>query len=174
MPDLYTQRLFRHQQRDSKQDKDYYYKIKEIPKDEVVVRTNHGVWLPDAGYQKKDDDKEQTLSRISSESRRLIARYVVKNSKNPEEILDGLTLNYTDNGQLNALRTTHKKKKMRTTSQILIIPSERTMYVRPVQSNMIFNFWKLSYSSLFKFLQTFIKRCHYFRTRFSEQDEEKC
>ena len=34
---------------------------------------------------------------------------------------------------------------MRTTSQILIIPKEKTMYVRPVQSHMSFNFWELNH-----------------------------
>ena len=34
---------------------------------------------------------------------------------------------------------------MRTTSQIMIIPKEQTMYVRPVQSHMKFNFWDLNH-----------------------------
>jgi len=121
----------------------YRYKVREIPRDQTVVRTNHGIWLPWAGYQRGVDQAE-TLSRISSESRKLIADQVTEQSQDPEDILDGLTLDYTSNGQLNALRTTTEKKKMRTTSQIMIIPKERTMYVRPVQSNMIFNFWELN------------------------------
>lgn len=122
----------------------YQYKIREIPKDQAIVRTNHGIWLSWAGYQRGDNEAE-TLSRISSESRRLIAQAVANAADDPEDILDGLTKNYTGNGQLNALRTTTKKKKMRTTSQIMIIPSERTMYVRPVQSNMVYNFWELNH-----------------------------
>lgn len=121
----------------------YDYVIKKIEKDQTVARTNHGVWLSWAGYQRGVDDA-QTMSRISSESRRLIAEDVVSKAEDPEDIIDGLTLNYTDDGQLNALRTTTKKKKMRTTSQIMIIPKEKTMYVRPVQSHMIFNFWELN------------------------------
>lgn len=122
----------------------FEYKIREINKDETVVRTNHGVWLSWAGYQRSDDENE-TLSRISSESRRMIAEAVTKEAKDPEDIVDGLTLNFTGDGQLNALRTTTERKKMRTTSQIMIIPSEKTMYVRPVQSHMEFNFWKLNH-----------------------------
>jgi hypothetical protein len=125
-------------------DKNFHYKVKEIPKNRFVVRTNHGVWLPWAGYQ-WGDNKSETLSRISSESRRIIALDVVKKSQDPEDILDGLTLDYTHNGQLNALRTSTERKKMRTTSQIMIVPSERTMYVRPVQSHMTFNFWALNH-----------------------------
>lgn len=123
--------------------KGYDYVIKQIPKDQTIVRTNYGIWLPWAGYQ-RDVDDAQTMSRISAESRRLIGEDVTKRADDPEDILDGLTLDYTGDGQLNALRTTTKKKKMRTTSQIMIIPKEKTMYVRPVQSNMKFNFWELN------------------------------
>jgi len=122
---------------------EYAYKVREISKDQTVVRTNHGVWLSWAGYQHGVDDS-QTQSRYSSESRRLIAEIVTAKAENPEDILDGLTLDFTRNGQMNALRTTTERKKMRTTSQILIVPKERTMYVRPVQSNMKFNFWELN------------------------------
>lgn len=123
----------------------YYYEIKKIPKDQSVVRTNHGIWLPNAGYQRTEDNESQTLSRISSESRRIIAEMVTHDAQDPQDIIDGLTRDFTHNGQLNALRTTTEKKKMRTTSQIMIIPKEHTMYVRPVQSHMSFNFWKLNH-----------------------------
>lgn len=124
---------------------EYHYRIKKIPQDQAVVRTNHGIWLPWAGYQRDPDNEAETLSRISSESRRMIAEDVVRKAKDPEDILDGLTLDYTHNSQLNALRTTTEKKKMRTTSQAMIIPREKTMYVRPVQSHMKFNFWELNH-----------------------------
>lgn len=126
-------------------DNDYKYKMRLLKQDETVVRTNHGIWLPEAGYQRKIDDDSETMSRISSESRRLIAEKVTAEANDPEDIIDGLTKDYTHDGQLNALRTTTKKKKMRTTSQILIIPKEKTMYVRPVQSHMEFNFWDLNH-----------------------------
>jgi hypothetical protein len=124
-------------------DREYACKVREIPKDQIVVRTNHGIWLEWSGYQ-RDKSEGETLSRISSESRRMIAEFVADKAGTPEDILDGLTLNFTGDGQLNALRTSTKKKKMRTTSQIMIIPKEKTMYVRPVQSNMSFNFWALN------------------------------
>jgi hypothetical protein len=123
--------------------KNFKFVVKKISPNDVVVRTNHGVWLPWAGYQ-RDQDTAQTISRVSSESRRLCAQQVTHRAENPEDIIDRLTVNFTDNPQLNPLRTTHDKKKMRTTSQILIIPRERTMYVRPVQSHMKFNFWELN------------------------------
>lgn len=123
--------------------KNFKFVVKKIDPRDTVVRTNHGIWLPWAGYQ-RGTDQSQTASRISSESRRLIGIDVALGANDAEDILDGLTLNYTGHPQLNALRTTKDRKKMRTTSQILIVPGERTMYVRPVQSHIKFNFWQLN------------------------------
>lgn len=125
-------------------EENFKYKVKEIPKNQIVVRTNHGIWIPEAGHQYVKDDVSQIFSRVSSEFRRILAIIAGRNAKSPEELLDNLTINYTNDGQLNALRTTTEKKKMRTTSQILIIPQEQTMFVRPVQSNIVFNFWELN------------------------------
>jgi len=124
---------------------EYHHKVEEIAKNKIVVRTNHGILLPWAGYQRKPDDDGETTSRISSESRRLIAEDVALKAKEPEDLINGLTQDYTGNPQLNALRQTHKKKMMRTTSQIMISPEDKTMYVRPVQSHMQYNFWKMNH-----------------------------
>lgn len=123
---------------------EFKYQVNEIPKNKTIVRTNHGVWIPEAGYQYVKGDKSQIFSRVSSECRRIFATIAAERAKSPEEIIDNLTINYANDGQLNALRTTTEKKKMRTTSQILIIPREQTMFVRPVQSNIVFNFWELN------------------------------
>lgn len=146
---------------------DYDYVIKKLPKDQFVARTNHGIWLPNAGYQRKDDDEAQTLSCISSESRKLIADYVTDKAEDPNDILDGLAINYTHNNQLNALRTTTEKKKMRTTSQIMIIPKEKTMFVRPVQSHITFNFWKLNNPSQKTWIEILSNRTLY--TNFNDE-----
>ncbi|MEN6304367.1 MAG: hypothetical protein ABFD96_16660, partial [Armatimonadia bacterium] len=92
--------------------KSYQCEAREIPRDRSVVRTNHGIWLPWAGYQMSGDDGER-MSRISSLSRRLIALYVTRTARDPEDILDGLTRDFAHDGQLNALRTSTDKKKMR-------------------------------------------------------------
>ena len=120
-----------------------YHVIDRVPKDKFVVRTNHGVKLKWAGYQ-RDDTAGHSMSRISSECRRLIAEYATEVSDTPLEIMNRLTEDYTGNGQLNALRTTDEVKKMRTTSQTMIIPKEKTMYIRPVQSNISFDFWQMN------------------------------
>jgi len=122
----------------------YLYKIKKVPHDQTVARTNHGIWLPWAGYQRSDSNESETLSRISSEARLKIANYVVNAAQTPEELIDLLCDTYTDEPQLNGLRTTKDKKMMRTTAQIMLIPGEQTMFIRPVQSHITFNFWQLN------------------------------
>lgn len=52
--------------------KKYAYQIQKVPRDQSIVRTNHGIWLPWAGYQ-MSGDKSEKMSRISSESRLLLA-----------------------------------------------------------------------------------------------------
>lgn len=120
----------------------YEYRARIIPHDETVVRSNHGIWLPWAGYQRRQDDSAETASRVSSESRLLIAEYVAERSHNPMELIDGLCRDYVGNPQLNVFRETHEDKKMRTTAQLLIVPREETLYVRPVQSHMTYDFWR--------------------------------
>ena len=153
-------------------DEKYMHKANYIDKDKIVVRTNHGIWLSHAGYQRVDGDEAQTMSRISSESRRLIAETVAEAAKTPEEILDGITKDFTHDGQLNALRTTTEKKKMRTTSQILIIPKEKTMYVRPVQSHMEFNFWELNDPKQQTWVEVLSNRVLYANMKSNTEDDE--
>ena len=124
--------------------KGYAYHVEEILRNQTVTRTNHGVWLPWAGYQ-RGKSKSEYMSRVSSESRKLIADWVADQAETPEQLIDLLTVNYTNDPQLNALRTTHARKKMRTTSQVLIVPEQRTMFVRPVQSHIHYNFWKMNH-----------------------------
>lgn len=54
-------------------ERQYIYKTRKIPHNETICRTNHGVWLPWAGYQEKADDSSQSQSAISSHARYLIA-----------------------------------------------------------------------------------------------------
>lgn len=117
--------------------------IKELDKSETAVRTNHGIWLPDAGYQ-PDTNDSQSIRRLSSEIRKEIAESVTASAKVPLDILNGLTKPHNKDGHLNSLRTTTEYKRMRTTSQVMIIPKEQTMYVRPVQSNLQFDFWEFN------------------------------
>jgi len=45
---------------------------------------------------------------------------------------------------MNVLRTTTDRKMMRTTAQEMIIPIERTFFLRPVQTKMEIDFWRLN------------------------------
>ena len=121
----------------------YRYRLKRIQKNQTVARSNHGVLLPWAGYQ-RGIDENQELSRISSEARLAQAQAVVKQAQDPEEMIDGLCQIYIDNPQLNVMRTSTERKKMRTTAQLMVVPQERTLYCRPVSSHMTFDFWKLN------------------------------
>lgn len=127
----------------SKSDGKYVYKAHSIPENKTIARTNHGIWLDWAGYQ-HGIDENQELSRISSEARRLQGQFVVEHANDPEDMIDGLCHIYIDHPQLNVMRTSTERKKMRTTAQIMLIPTEATMYCRPVSSHMTFDFWKLN------------------------------
>lgn len=122
----------------------FKFLVKKINKNNTVARTNHGIWLEWAGYQRKPDNKNETLSRISSESRLLQAQAVVETAKDPEDLVDGMCQIYIDDPQLNIMRMSTERKKMRTTSQQLCVPSEKTLYCRPVSSHVEFDFWKLN------------------------------
>ena len=124
--------------------KPYKFVAKRIPKNELVARTNHGIWLPTAGYQRKPTNKSETLSRISSESRLLQAQAVAEAAEDPEDLVDGLCQVYINDPQLNIMRTSTERKKMRTTSQQLCVPKEKTLYCRPVSSHLEFDFWNLN------------------------------
>lgn len=124
--------------------KPYRYKVKQIPKTETVTRTNHGIWMPWAGFQKVPEDRQQMLDRISSEARLVQAQVVVKHAEDPEDLVDGLCQVYINNPQLNIMRTSTDTNKYRTTSQQLCVPREKTLYCRPVSSHLEFDFWRLN------------------------------
>lgn len=122
----------------------YRFKARRIPKTQTVARTNHGIWMPTAGMQRSHRDRQKTLDRISSETRLLLAQIVVDLARKPEDLVDGMCQVYINDPQLNILRTSTEGRKMRTTSQQLCIPSEQTLYCRPVSSHMKFDFWNLN------------------------------
>lgn len=122
----------------------YEYKVKQIPKTETVARTNHGLWIPWAGFQRNSGDAQQEMDRISSEARLAQAQRVVEYAEEPEDLVDGLCQVYTTNPQLNIMRTSTDANKYRTTSQQLCVPREKTLYCRPVSSHLVFDFWRLN------------------------------
>lgn len=122
----------------------YRYQVKKIPHTETVARSNHGIWLPWASFQRRRDDPEQSRDRVSSEARLLQAELVVEAAHEPEDLVDGMCQVYVDNPQLNIMRTSTTPNKFRTTCQLLCVPKERTLYCRPISSNLKFDFWDLN------------------------------
>lgn len=124
--------------------KPFRYTVREIPKDQTVARSNHGLWLEWAGYQRQPNNRSETASRISSEARLVQARAVVREAQQPQDLVDAMCKVYIQDPQLNIMRTSTEGKKMRTTSQQLCVPQQRTLYCRPVSSNLQFDFWNLN------------------------------
>ena len=71
---------------------------------------------------------------------------MLKSAKEPMDIIDGLAETPNKDTQMNSLRTTTNNKKMRTTAQEMLIPFEQTFFLRPVQSKLDIDFWKINQS----------------------------
>lgn len=124
--------------------KPYKFVVKKINRGNTVARTNHGVYLPWASFQRGSGDPAQQRDRISSEARLAQAQEIVKAAREPMDLVDGMCRVFIDHPQLNVMRFSTGKNQFRTTSQQLCIPSEKTLYCRPVSSNLQFDFWKLN------------------------------
>lgn len=123
---------------------EYVYKVIEVPKNKIAVRTNHGIFLPWTGYSA--DIPEQAEKRKSSETRYTkVVKSLVK-SKTLDEILDALSDTSDENPQMNPLRIDLKKNSMRTTGQIVIVPREHTLHYRTVWCETVFDLDKLNTS----------------------------
>lgn len=121
----------------------FYHKEKKVGKDEMICRTNHGIWIPEAGYQ-RGINEEQTYSRISSESRHLIADHMTKIAKSPMDLMNRLTYHKLEEPQLNPCRLDDRPKKLKTTGQLMLIPNQKTLYYRPIICEINFDFWRLN------------------------------
>ena len=122
----------------------YSSQVKLIPHKQLVARTNHGIWLPWAGFQNNPKNSQETQDRMSSRARLLQAQQVVRDARTPQDLVDGMCQINIDNPQLNIMRYSTEPKKFRTTSQQLCVPRERTLYCRPVSSHIEFDFWRLN------------------------------
>ena len=113
----------------------YVSRIRVIPNSETVVRTNHGVELPWAGFQ-SGYDANQDMWRKSSETRKEIAERLSKKAKTPEELLDALAAWDNRDTQLNVFRIENKPRQMRTIFQWALVPKIGRVYLRPIQTKM--------------------------------------
>lgn len=94
--------------------------------DWALVRTNHGVLIPDAGYQEKVGSTE----RASSEIRKVEAeRYLMRVMTDPVEVIKVLSQQpYGKDSENNVFRTT---KLHKTGGQIVMDPVSLTFYYMP-------------------------------------------
>lgn len=122
----------------------YRYRMQLVHRSQTVARSNHGIWLPWASFQRGSGDPEQTQDRISSEARLLQAQAIVEAAKKPEDLVDDLCKVYVNHPQCNVMRTSTGSNQFRTTCQLLCVPRQRTLYCRPVSSNLHFDFWDLN------------------------------
>jgi hypothetical protein len=126
-------------------DGDYDYKFIKLDKKKSYVRTNHGIFFPDAGYPRKSSDPNMIKSRKGSESRFSITSEWMDIVNEPMDILKALNQQPNKNPQMNPLRVSkiHGSHIMVTTGQILIIPSEHTLHYRPIWCELEVDFIKL-------------------------------
>jgi hypothetical protein len=116
--------------------KKYEYTFKKLSKNDGIVRTNHGIDMPWAGYQNNKDNEHEKASRLSSESRMKIVLKQLKSIKTPEDMLQVLSSRPEKDPQMNPIRIDERRKSMRTTGQLLCIPKERTLHYRPTYSDI--------------------------------------
>lgn len=114
---------------------EYEHTMRVVPKSEMIVRSNHGVDLPWAGFQYEYTDN-QDMWRRSSEERMRIAERGSKKAKTAEDLIDALTAWENKDTQLNVFRIENKPKQMRTIFQWALVPKEKTVYLRPIQTKM--------------------------------------
>lgn len=126
--------------------REYEYKFIKCSKDNIYIRTNHGIIFPEAGYPIESDDESLVSSRKSSESRYDISVLESKKAKTPLGLLRGLSSTPEKNPQMNPFRTsgTHGKHIMVTTGQILITPYNNTLHYRPIWSETEFDFNRIN------------------------------
>jgi DNA topoisomerase IB/GNAT superfamily N-acetyltransferase len=95
-------------------------KTLKLDPDDVNTRTNHGVYYPGAGYTKGPD-------YISSVVRQWEAKKKLEKETRAEDLMPSLTQAIEDtDGSLNPVRFTDK---MRTTSQMLVDPANREVFL---------------------------------------------
>ena len=123
---------------------EFIHKIEEIVKPNTCVRTNHGVLLPWAGYQRVADDPGHSRKRVSSEVRKIKAELGLQKANSLDECMESILDHSDANPQLNPCRRDDREGYMKTTGQIALVPSQKTLYYRPIWSGIKFDYDKLN------------------------------
>jgi hypothetical protein len=114
---------------------EYQFKKTIVPKTQTVVRTNHGIDLPWAGFQ-YGQSENQDLWRKSSELRMQQAEKICSKAKNLVQLIDGLASDMHKDKQLNLFRIENKPRQMRTIFQWGFDLKDKKVYIRPIQTKM--------------------------------------
>lgn len=122
----------------------FVHKVQEISKEQSVVRTNHGILLPWAGHQRIPGDIKLSRRRISSEVRKIVAEMNLYKAKTLEDCINATMDRSDDNPQLNPCRVDPKKGNVFTTGQVVLVPSQLTLYYRPIKSSIKFDYDNLN------------------------------
>lgn len=131
------------QDEDDDNPRDYIHKIVKV--NDYIVRTNHGVLLPELGYSSNSEDPYYKKARQSSEERLKISRKSVEECTDPEELLNAISITPNKDPFMNPIRTGNPNKgDMVTTGQIMLTPKDRTMHYRPIYSQVEFKYSKLN------------------------------
>jgi len=143
------------------EDGEFKYKVEKASHDDLIVRTNHGIWLDWMGYQDSSDDVNQQQSRDSSISRLNKTKDALKKVSSPEDMLMCISDRNSDpNPQMNPLRSSssHSKKILVTTGQIQITPGEMLLSYRPLWCSIDFDFDKLDNDDTATYFEVISKR----------------
>lgn len=112
----------------------YVYVKKEISKNKIAIRTNHGIFLDWMGYDPDSDNEHTVLSRKSSDNRYDVALKNVKEATTPEGMLRAISDISNKNPQMNPLRVDNinSNKTLKTTAQIMLNPNDNRLTFRPI------------------------------------------
>jgi len=115
-------------------DDDYDVEVQEIKKDDLVIRTNHGKLIDDAGYQPDDEEKDGWESSTKRYEYTKQAIEALKDA-HPFDILTTLkNLKDVDkNPQNNPIRTQTKEKPYYTQTIVMLTPTG-SLYVIPIDA----------------------------------------
>jgi hypothetical protein len=123
--------------------REYIYKVVKVK--DMIVRTNHGILIPELGYDSNAEDPYFKHSRKSSEMRLKYAKASVAKNENPLDMLDAISVSPDKDTFMNPVRTGDPAKgDMVTTGQLMLVPKDRTLHYRPLFSEVQFKYSKLN------------------------------
>ena len=123
--------------------REYRHKVLRV-KDQIV-RTNHGILIPELGYDSNSEDPYFKKSRKSSEMRLKYSSNSVSRNDKPLDMLDAISVSPDKDTFMNPVRTGDPSKgDMVTTGQLMLVPKDRTLHYRPLFSEVQFKYSKLN------------------------------